>query len=251
MSKTYIIANWKLNPINQTEAEWLLHAIGNESENVKGMGKTIEVVLCPPFVYLPKLSISKYKLQSGAQDCFWEDQGAFTGEISPHMLAEIGCSYVIVGHSERKQYLGETYEMIQKKVKAALAAELTPVVCIGEKEQGENSEELATQMREILRDITPEQAPKIILAYEPEWAISSNEHAKAATPENCKRSIGYMRAVAKELFGEIEIPILYGGSTNSKNIGKFIQAGAAGALVGSASLDAEEFIALVRNAAIQ
>jgi triosephosphate isomerase (TIM) len=247
MDKTYIIANWKLNPISFEEADWLLQAIGSGIGGVSGLGKSIEVVLCPPFMYLSKLNITKQKLQSGAQDCFWADEGAFTGEISPHMLSEIGCSYVILGHSERKNYLGETFEMINKKIKAAITADLIPIVCIGEKEHGENTEEIEVQMRAVLKNIPEEQASKIILAYEPEWAISSNKNAQAASPEDCATSVRFIRTLAKELLGSKEIAILYGGSTNQKNIKNFLDSGVQGALVGSVSLDAEEFIALVKN----
>ena len=201
------------------------------------------------------LQASGFKFQIGAQDCFWEEGGAFTGEISPVMLKDLGCSYVIVGHSERKKYMAETYEMINKKMLAVLQARLTPIICIGEKERGENKGELEKQMREILVKINDEDVVRHVLAYEPEWAISSHTNAESAHPNDCKVSIDFMRAVLSDMFGEAQaekVRILYGGSTNSKNISEFIkQGGAQGALVGSSSLDEKEFVSLVKNAIVR
>jgi len=246
MKKTTIVANWKMNPGSSKEAWDLAEAVKRGVAEIRD----VKVVLCPPFVYLSALieGGSAFAqgfggLAFGSQDCFWEDQGAFTGEVSPSMLRELGCSYVILGHSERKNYLGESFEMINKKIKAALAAGLIPVVCIGEK--------LEQEMREVLKAVTPEQARKLVLVYEPEWAISTNKGAAPARPEDCGRAIALMAKVAQEMFGDIQIPILYGGSTNSENIKGFIESGAQGALVGSASLDAQEFIELVKNAAMR
>jgi triosephosphate isomerase (TIM) len=254
MNTVYIVANWKMNPDTAAEAQRLFDAVAKGVENIGG----VEVVICPPFVYLSAInslnSLRAHNRQSaiklGAQDCFWKKEGAYTGEISPVMLKDLGCSYIIIGHSERKNYLGETFEAIHKKLKEALECGLTPVVCIGEKERGDSKEEIEKQMRTILKDISLEEAPRVVLAYEPEWAISSNKNAQAAHPEDCAGSIQYMADISKELFKDIEIPILYGGSTNSKNIEGFIEAGASGALVGGASLKAEEFISLVKNAAV-
>lgn len=240
MNEILIVANWKMNPSNSKDAWDLAEAVKQGVAGVQGA----KVALCPPFVFIPQILPTK-NVELGAQDCFWEDPpagGAFTGEISPSMLKNLGCSYVILGHSERKKYLGETLEMVNQKVKAALAAGLIPVMCIGEKTEQE--------MRQALNDISPEQASKLVLVYEPEWAISTNKNAAAATPEDCGRAIELMQKIAKEMFGDIQIPILYGGSTNSKNIKGFIESGAHGALVGSASLDAREFIQLVKNAAM-
>lgn len=246
--KNLIVANWKMNPANADEATKLADAV---TAGVKEMAA--EVVLCPPFVFIPQVSPSG-NVHIGGQDCFWEDAGAFTGEVSARMLVHFGCSHVILGHSERKNYMGETFGMINKKVRASLDVGLTPVICIGEKTRGEgseNKEELASQMSEVLRDVSPEDAGKLVLAYEPEWAISSNENAQPAHPEDCTAAVEFMRATAHEMFGDDvarQIPILYGGSTNSENIKGFIDAGAAGALVGSVSLDADEFVRLVKNA---
>lgn len=212
MEKTIIVANWKMNPKTVTEAQELYGAVPRSSE--------VEIVICPPFVYLPAL---KGEVAIGGQDCFWEGKGAYTGEVSPVMLKEMGCSYVILGHSERKKYLGETEKMVQKKMKAALAAGLKVVLCVGEDEE------------------TPNDTDNLIVVYEPEWAISS-EGGESADPKVVASRIEKMRSTLKTT------PILYGGSTNSENIKGFLEAGAQGALVGSASLDAKEFAALVANA---
>lgn len=142
--KTIIVANWKMNPSTLQEAEALYQA-------VQGSDK-VDVVVCPPFVYLSAL---KGEVAIGAQNCFWEEKGAHTGEVSPSMLKEMGCSYVILGHSERKKYLGETEDMVQKKVTAALAVGLKAILCVGEDEE------------------TPTDMDNLIVVYEPEWAISS------------------------------------------------------------------------------
>ncbi|MEK7542216.1 MAG: triose-phosphate isomerase [Patescibacteria group bacterium] len=252
MRKTIIVANWKMNPGTSDEAQQLFETVG------KGVNEThsVEVVICPPFVFIPEIvrAASSVAFGVGGQDCFWEAQGAYTGEISAAMLKNLGCSYVILGHSERKNYLGETYGMINKKVKAVLQSGLIPVVCIGEKErqgQNGNKEELERQMREVLKEIPRELAKNLVLCYEPEWAISSNKGAAAAAPEDCAKALASMREVAKEMFGDFTVPILYGGSTNSANIKGFIESGAQGVLVGSSSLNAEEFARLVRNAAME
>jgi len=211
--KTIIVANWKMNPATLKEAQELYGATFSSDK--------VEVVVCPPFVYLSAL---KDGVATGGQDCSWEEKGAHTGEISPSMLKSIGCSYVILGHSERKKHLGETEEMVQKKVQAALAAGLKVVLCVGEDEE------------------TPQDMDNLIVVYEPEWAISSGG-GEAADPKLVASRIEKMRETLRTT------PILYGGSTNSENIKSFIDAGAQGALVGSASLDAAEFAALVKKAA--
>lgn len=226
--KTLIVANWKMNPIDSSDAAKLFGRVANEVNSIE----KAEVVLCPPFPFIFQLIAHEPDIHIGAQDCFWEPEGAFTGEVSPAMLKALGCSYVILGHSERKKYLGETAEMINKKLKAVLRAGLTPIVCIGE--------HIEEEIKEILEDIN--DTSNIVLVYEPEWAISTSENARPSTPEDCKEAIRKMRSI-------LDVPILYGGSVDSTNIAHFIKKGdAQGVLVGSASLKAEEFIALVKNA---
>ena len=220
MNKTIIIANWKMNPGSAAEAQELFETVAKGIEGIDGA----EIVICPPFVYLSMLRGLDLKFQIGAQDCFWEEQGAFTGEVSANMLKDLGCSHVILGHSERKKYFGETEEMTQKKMKAALAAGLKVVLCIDDKEK------------------TPRDEPNLFVVYEPEWAISS-EGGEPADPKIVAAKIADMRATLQTT------PILYGGSVDSSNIAMFLkETKVQGALVGSASLDADEFIALVKNA---
>ncbi|OHA63156.1 MAG: triose-phosphate isomerase [Candidatus Wildermuthbacteria bacterium RIFCSPHIGHO2_01_FULL_45_20] len=249
MKKTLIVANWKMYPLDEDVAVELATKVEQGIKNVEG----VEVALCPPFVYLIEIKKHLAKASLGAQNTFWEQEGAYTGEISPAMLKKLGCSYVILGHSERKNFLGETPEMINQKVRAVLAAKLIPVVCIGEKKRlkGAIRAELEWQMKGIFKDIPSSAISKIVLAYEPEWAISSQVHAQPATPQDCKETISFMRDALKGLWDETiakNMTILYGGSVNSSNIKEFLLEGnAQGALVGFASLEAEEFIKLVGN----
>ena len=221
-----------MNPVDSSDAAKLFGRVANEISSQKN----VEVVLCPPFPFIFQLTAYEPDIQIGAQDCFWESPptggGAFTGEVSPAMLKALGCSHVILGHSERKKYLYETAEMINKKLKAALKAELIPVVCIGE--------HIEQEMKEVLEGVN--NTSNIVLVYEPEWAISTSENARPSTSEDCKEAIKKMRNM-------LDVPILYGGSVDSDNIAHFIkEGGAQGALVGSASLKAEEFIELVKKA---
>jgi triosephosphate isomerase (TIM) len=222
MNKKIIIANWKMNPLNMREAQELFDTVASGVEEIEG----VEVVVCPPFVYLPTSNKQQLAIKIGAQDCFWENEGAFTGEISPAMLRDFGCSYVILGHSERAKYVGETEEMVQKKVNAALAAGLKVVLCVGENEE------------------VPKDADNLVVVYEPEWAIST-EGGEAADTQKVASRVAEMRRSLQTT------PILYGGSVDSSNIASFLkESNVQGALVGSASLDAKEFIELVRNAAM-
>ncbi len=224
--KTIIIANWKMNPGTLKEAQELFDAVGRGVAGIAG----VEVVICLPFVHIPMLHAASFKLHVGAQDCFWENPptggGAFTGEISPQMLKGAGCSYVILGHSERAKYLGETEDMVQKKVASALRAGLKVVLCVGENEK------------------TPADKENLIVVYEPEWAIST-EGGRAADVSRVAERVAAMRKAFKTG------PILYGGSVDSSNIAAFLkETGVQGALVGAASLNAEEFIRLVKSAAM-
>jgi len=247
--KPLIIANWKMNPSNIGEARQLFEAVGKGMTEIDG----IEVVICPPFVYLSQLQTKNYKLKTGGQDCFWEDQGPYTGEVSPVMLRNLGCAYVILGHSEREQFLKETMDMVQRKVKSALIAGLVPVVCLGDYDADDRNSELGAKMRGILEGLSLKDLSKIVLVYEPSWAISTNPGSRFATAKDVKDAVTFMRSLLQEMFGQMvakNTPILYGGSVDSKNITEFLGDDTTqGALVGGASLDAKEFIALVRNAA--
>lgn len=245
-SKLLIVGNWKMNPNSIEKAEEIFMGI---KETVKNL-KNTKVVICPPFVYLNELEkkINTSKIFLGAQDVFWERDGSFTGEISPDMLK--GESYVILGHSERRN-LGETDEIVSKKIQSALKAKLIPIVCIGEKERDEHGEYLLflkNQMVNSLAKISKVQLAKIILAYEPVWAIGKKEAMQAT-------EIHEMTIFIKKVLSEItksknifEIPILYGGSVTYNNAKEIINLGEVeGLLVGRESLNSKKFQELLEN----
>ena len=243
--KPLVIANWKMNPLTLKEAKILFRKIKN-----LGAFKKVKVIICPPFIYLSELSSRKSNIKLGGQNCFWEDQGAFTGEISPLMLKNLGCQYVIIGHSERRKLLNEANLTISKKIKTALANNLTPILCIGEtKEEKNNAQKIIkTQLENSLKRINKKNIKDIILAYEPIWAIGTGKACSAEEARVMRLllekiiSQKYSRSIAKG------ISILYGGSVNSSNVTSFIkEAGFQGVLVGGASLKPKEFIDLVRN----
>jgi triosephosphate isomerase len=216
----------------------------------------IDRVLCPPFTDLWTVAelIDGTDLDLGAQNMYWEVSGAYTGEIAPNMLAEI-CQYVIIGHSERRQYFGETDETVNKKIKAALAHGLTPIVCIGESleenQSGLTADVVAKQVRGGLADLTSEEGAKLVIAYEPIWAIGTG---LAATPEDA--NVIHKDVVRKSLADMLgddvaeSIRILYGGSVKPDNAEAFFsQSDIDGALVGGASLKADSFVAIAQAAA--
>lgn len=247
MKKKIIIANWKMNPRSLKEAEKLFSAVARSVNRVK---KT-QVIICPPFVYLEKLKKISKKVSIGAQDSFGLDVGPFTGEVSPHMLYDMGARYVILGHSERRE-LGETNEFINKKIKGALSAGLTVVICVGEKERDQNHEYfniVKKQLGECLSGISKTAIPKIVIAYEPVWAISSTENRRDATPKDCEEMVIFIKKVLSDKFGaKVKLPkIIYGGSVNTKDAASFLERGSAeGLLVGRASLTADKFIEIVK-----
>lgn len=227
--KKIIVANWKCNPRNLAQAKKLFNAV-----------KNTKAVICPPFVYLDtshKLRNAKYEL--GAQNCHWQQSGAYTGEVSPKMLKDLGCQYVIIGHSERRKYFKETDEIIHKKLKSALKAGLKPILCIGE-DKGQNAKRVVNnQLKKDLKGIAKKDLKKIIIAYEPVWAISTSG-GEYCSPERAKRIMDFIRADFKN-------KVIYGGSVDSKTIKGYIDVGFEGALVGGASLNAKEFIKIVKS----
>lgn len=239
--KLLIIANWKCNPITLQKAKRLFNSIKKGIKNLRNS----EVVICPPFVYLPYLLKPKpYTLNPkfGAQDCFWGKKGAFTGEISPWMLKELGCQYVILGHSERRQYFNEPDEMINKKIKATLKAGLTPILCVGDKsrEAKEDIKELDGQLEKDLKGLKKSSLSKLIVTYEPIWAIGTGNPCGS---EEAKLAGQFI----KKHFSE-KIPILYGGSVDSQNAEDYIKkAGFQGLLIGNASLNPKEFIKIIKT----
>jgi triosephosphate isomerase len=211
-----------------------------------------EVVICAPYtdLFYAILSAQNTNIKIGAENMHWEENGAYTGEVSPQMLKAIGVEYVIIGHSERRQYYNETDESVNSKLKAAFANSLKPIVCVGEtleeREAGKTEERITSQTRLALNGLTPEQAKETIIAYEPIWAIGTG---KTATSEDANNSIKAIREEVRKLYGEEvanEIIIQYGGSVKSSNAKElFSTSDIDGGLVGGASLKVEEFANIV------
>jgi len=212
-----------------------------------------EVAVCPSFTALAAVArvLRDTGIALGAQDVYWEDQGAFTGEISPVMLKDAGCRYVIIGHSERRQFFGETDDKVNRKVKAVLAYGLTPIMCVGEtlaeRDAGVTERVVRTQTVAGLADIGSEQAAGLVIAYEPVWAIGTG---KTASEEDAQQMIGFIRSLVKELYGAGVaggVRIQYGGSVKPGNAaGLMARPDIDGALVGGASLDVESFTGIIR-----
>jgi len=251
MRRPILAGNWKMNKTVQ-EAIALVHEMKAGLEAVE----IIDRVLCPPFVAVSSVSamLKDSQIAVGAQNMYWENQGAFTGEISPLMLKDI-CEYVIIGHSERRQYFGETDETVNKKVKAALSHGLKPIVCVGENlEQNEARQThalISGQVRLGLEGLTASQVSGLVIAYEPIWAIGTG---RAATPEIAGEVIGTsIRKVIAELYDAATaeaIRVQYGGSVTSANIAEFMaHPDVDGGLVGGASLKPAEFVSIVELSA--
>jgi len=244
----FIAGNWKMNT-TATEAERLVLEMLDKLDRIKG----VEKVLCPPFVSLVAINmmLQSSAIKLGAQNMYFEIKGAYTGEISPVMLSEL-CEFVILGHSERRGYFGETDEIVNKKVKTALANELKPILCVGERlaenEAGKTEEVINRQVTAALNGIEPVR--DLVIAYEPVWAIGTG---KAASSAQAAATIQSIRDVVAKLWNKSiaqDLRILYGGSVTSANIAEFISHPEIdGALVGGASLKAEEFVSIVEQTA--
>lgn len=251
MRRKFVAGNWKMNN-TVAEARQLATGLILSLKPLAGIDRAV----CPPYTSLPMLSnlLEGSGIGLGAQNLYWEEKGAYTGEVAPAMVAEL-CQYVIIGHSERRQYFGETDETVNKKVKAALAHGLTPIVCIGESleenQAGKTAEVVSRQVRGGLADLTPEEGAKLVVAYEPIWAIGTG---LAATPEDANAiHKDVVRAALADLFGgetAQKIQIQYGGSVKPDNAAAFFaQSDIDGALVGGASLKADSFTAICKAAA--
>ena len=244
--------NWKMN-LNHLEAIALVQKLAF-SLTEKELSD-VEVAVLPPFTDIRSVQTlidgDKLLLVHGAQDLSAHASGAYTGEISGAMLAKLGCTFVVVGHSERRQYHAEADELVNAKVKAALANELTPILCVGEgldiREAGDHVSYTVAQLDAALTGLTPEQVEKVVIAYEPVWAIGTG---KTATPQDAQEVIGALRARLAETVGEEvaqKVRILYGGSVKAANVADIMaEPDVDGALVGGASLDAEEFVRICR-----
>jgi len=250
MRKPLIVANWKMKPATVLEAKKLFNLVKKGLRKIKN--KKIEVVICPPFVYLSNLQLTAHNLQLGAQDCFWKNKEAFTGEISPLMIKKLKVKYVILGHSERRKYLKEDDQMISNKVKAALRAKLKPILCIGETREEREKERftnvLKFQLESVFKTIDFQDFPSsnLTLAYEPVWTIGAGNFCR---PEIAREMLIYIkRILSKHLpTNWKEIKILYGGSVESKNAKLYIDVGFDGLLVGGISLKISEFIKIIKN----
>ncbi|MDR2436500.1 MAG: triose-phosphate isomerase [Endomicrobium sp.] len=247
MRKPLMAGNWKMNK-TIAEAISVVKALKSSIADVKD----VDVLICPTFTALHALNdeVKGSNINIGAQNLFWELKGAFTGEISPSMVKDTGCSYVLIGHSERRQYFGETDDTVNKKTKATLAVGLIPIVCVGEtlKEREENVtfKVIEKQIKEGLSGLTAEQSSIIVMAYEPVWAIGTG---KTATPNQAQEVHAFARKIYGQIYGDAsqKIRILYGGSVNPTNVSELMkQPDIDGGLVGGASLEAESFTKLVR-----
>lgn len=263
--KIYIIANWKMQLTNVEAAE-LAYVLKNEGTK-EWKNKNTELILCPSFTALLEIGEilqrdssphggevrNDIPLKLGAQNVFYHEKGQYTGEISPVQLKELGVEYVIIGHSERRQYLNETDEDVNRKMKICLENDLIPIVCIGETftERRERKTEVTIirQLTKALEDITLKDKQKIILAYEPVWAISP---APAASPAEVKEIVILIEHLLRDFFDEEtikeKVTIIYGGSVDASNILDYLKISTIeGALVGGASLKAEKFLPLVQS----
>jgi len=247
--KRYLIAgNWKMNKTTGESIELAQKLV----ESLKDVNDR-DILICPPFTALYSVYqvIKGTNIKLGAQDVFYENSGAFTGEISPIMLKDVGCEYVIIGHSERRHIIGETDELINKKIKAAINNGLKTILCVGElleeREAGKTLEVVKTQIEKGLNGVSKEEMKNIVIAYEPVWAIGTGKTAK---PEDAQEVHAYIRELLSKLYSkEIadETIIQYGGSVKASNIDSLMaMPDIDGALVGGASLIAEEFTRIVK-----
>ena len=246
-----IAGNWKMN-LNHLEAIALVQKLSFSLD--KAVFDRVEVVVVPPYTDLRSVQTmvdgDRLLIKYGAQDLSAHVAGAFTGEISGPMLAKLGCTYVVIGHSERRQYHHETDDLVNHKVRAAYAVEITPIVCVGEglevRESGEHVAHTLAQLDGALVDVTAEQARTLVVAYEPVWAIGTG---KVATPEDAQEVCAAIRTRLAELYsGALAdgVRILYGGSVKADNAGGIMaQPDVDGALVGGASIDADSFAGIV------
>jgi triosephosphate isomerase len=249
MRKPFIAGNWKMNK-NIKEALELVNSLKRELIDIE----EVEIVVCPPFTALSDVSelLIDSNIKLGAQDVYWEKEGAFTGEISPLMLKDSGCCYVIIGHSERRKYFFETDETVNKKIKAALNFGLRPIFCLGETlEERENKETINVVKRQLeggLLGLKNSDISNLVIAYEPVWAIGTG---KTATPQQAQEVHGFIREFITKRYGETiaqNLLILYGGSVKPANTKELMtEPDIDGMLVGGASLESNSFAQIVKN----
>ena len=245
MRKPIIAGNWKMHK-TIAEALEFVNEVKDRVNNDK-----VEAVICAPFTLLKDLkqATKGTNIKIGAQNMHFEEKGAFTGEISPLMLKELDMDYVVIGHSERRQYFNETDETVNKKVLKALEVGIDPILCVGEtleeREAGNTKDVCKVQVEKALENVSKEDLAKVVIAYEPVWAIGTG---KTATSEDANDVIAYIREVVANLYGELanEVRIQYGGSVKPSNVAEIMnQSDIDGALVGGASLEANDYVELV------
>jgi len=244
-----IAGNWKMNKTTQEAKDFAIN-FKSKIADVTGL----DILICAPFTLLPVLKdeLKETVIHIGAQNMYFESQGAFTGEISPLMLKDMACTYVILGHSERREYFKEDDVLIARKIKAALEHDLTPILCVGEnlslRESGKALAYVRGQVEKDLADLTPDKLKRVVIAYEPIWAIGTG---KTASARDAQEMCAAIRSTLSGIAGAVaqEIRILYGGSAKSGNIAELMaQPDIDGGLIGGSSLDPEEFIKLIQNA---
>lgn len=252
MRKPFVAGNWKMNTDSHLSVELAVQVAADSAEIA---GRSVNVAVIPPFVYIPGVvrALSNTHIAVGAQDLYFEEKGAFTGEISAAMLKDIGCTYVLCGHSERRHVLSETDELINKKVNAAISGGLLPILCIGElieQRQADETKEVVTrQLKAGLAGLNAEKASAVTIAYEPVWAIGTG---LTATPQQAQQVHALIRKLLADIYDEQlaqEIRIQYGGSVKPANAAELMaQEDIDGALVGGASLKAKDFIEIIKGA---
>ncbi len=248
MRKPIIVGNWKMNKTTK-KATLFIEELKKQLANYTG----VEVVVCPPFTALNKVAevLEGSKISMGAQNMYPEPAGAYTGEVSPLMLLEVGCDYVIIGHSERRTLLNETDEIINKKLKVASTYRLKPILCLGEnikeRDAGKTQEIVHNQLIKGLADLSKDDVSKMVIAYEPIWAIGTG---RTATPEDANAIHKFIRQTLNDIYDQnlaSKIRIQYGGSVRPDNIDELmVQSDIDGVLVGGASLDIRSFVRIVK-----
>ncbi|MCU0650714.1 MAG: triose-phosphate isomerase [Candidatus Omnitrophica bacterium] len=253
MRKTIIAGNWKMY---KTISEAIELANGLKRELYRTASDDIDIVICPVYTSLCEIAeiVADSNIALGAQDAYWQDEGAFTGEVSVRMLKDAGCKYIIIGHSERRQFFSETNDTVNKKVKAVLLHGLTPIMCVGEmlaeREAGNTFKVIEDHVKNGLAGMSSEEAVKTVIAYEPVWAIGTG---KTATPAQAQEVPKFIRNTLAKMYSQDvanDIRIQYGGSVKPENIEELMrQPDVDGALVGGASLKVDSFAAIVTAAA--
>jgi triosephosphate isomerase len=253
MRKPFVAGNWKMNTNSRTSVELVKRIASGSAETA---GQSVTVAVCPPFVYLQAVAqaLSSSNIAVGAQDIYSEPEGAFTGEISSAMLKDVGCSYCLCGHSERRHIIGESDELINKKVTAAIGGGLLPILCVGElleeREASQTNQVVTRHVKEGLAGLNGEKLQAVTIAYEPVWAIGTG---RTATPEQAQEVHDFIRKLLAQMYdGRLaeEIRILYGGSVKPGNAADLMaQKDIDGLLVGGASLKADDFLAIIQAAA--